>query len=294
MKNLSNVGLLMRTALILAGTLAGSFILFGQPAAAATDESGAVGIQATIPSPPPSRGATIAVPSNGAVFTSVPITVSGICPTGLLVKVFANNIFVGSVVCANGSYSLQVDLFSGQNDLVARDYDALDQAGPDSSTVSVNFSDAQFTQFGSQLTLSSAYAERGATPGQTLDWPILMNGGTGPYAISIDWGDGSTSLQSASTAGTINLSHTYNTAGIYKIIVKATDKNGNEAFLQLVGQATGAIQSSSKPSGGTIVKTKVLWWPTLVTFPLIISTFWLGRRHELRSLQEGIEKSRGA
>src|SRR5579862_8573775 len=128
-------------------------------------QSGSVGLEGTISTAPPTHGATIAVPGNGAVFTSVPITVSGLCPTGLLVKIFDNNVFVGSTLCAHGSYSLQIDLFSGRNDLIARVYDALDQAGPDSNTVTVTFNDAQFLQFGPQLTLTSAYAERGAPPG---------------------------------------------------------------------------------------------------------------------------------
>src|ERR1039458_1665129 len=101
--------------------------------------SGSIGLQGTISTAPPTRGATIAIPSNGAVFTAVPITVSGLCPSNLLVKIFSNNIFVGSTVCSNGSYSLQVDLFGGRNGLVARVYDSLGQAGPDSNTVTVTF-----------------------------------------------------------------------------------------------------------------------------------------------------------
>lgn len=282
-------GQLIRAAVVLAGFIMGSVTLFAQPAVAITNQSGAIGIQGTIPSPPPSRGATIVVPNNGAIFTDVPITVSGLCPTGLLVKIFDNNVFVGSVVCVNGSYSLQIDLFSGRNDLVARVYDALDQAGPDSNTVTVTFNDAQFLQFGSHVTLSSVYAERGAPPGTELDWPVLLNGGTGPYAISVDWGDGSPSdLFSVDSAGTINLKHVYKIAGIYKIIVKATDKNGGEAFLQLVGQATGATQNNDKGSN-VIIEKDVLWWPALAMLPLIFAAFWIGRRHELYTLRKRVK-----
>src|SRR5579884_2609064 len=221
--------------------------------AAADQKSGAIGIQGIIPSPPPSQGATIAVPANGTIYTNIPITVSGLCPTGLLVKIFANNVFVGSTTCVNGSYSVQVDLFSGQNDLVARVYDALDQPGPDSNTVSVTFQNAQFLQYGSHVYLSSAYAERGAPPNTELDWPILISGGTAPYALSVDWGDGSApDLISEASAGTVDISHTYKQAGIYTVVIKATDKNGGEAFLQVVGQATGAIQSNSKGKGSSL------------------------------------------
>jgi hypothetical protein len=268
-------------------------LLSFMPAAyAATEKSGSVGLQGVIPSPPPSRGATIINPGNGAVFTSLPITVNGICPTGLLVKIFSNNVFVGSTMCSGGSYSLQVDLFSGQNDLVARVYDALDQAGPDSNKVTVTFRDAQFLQLGPKLTLTSTYAQRGAAPNSQLDWPILLDGGTGPYALSVDWGDGTPpDLISVTSAGTINIKHTYKVAGIYKIVVKATDKNGNKAFLQLVGQATGAIQNQSKSNNGgnLIIKRELLWWPALEMLPFVLAAFWLGGRHAVQAKQKRIQ-----
>lgn len=256
--------------------------------------AGSVGLQGTISTAPPSRGATIAVPGNGAVFTSVPITVSGLCPSGVLVKLFSNNVFVGSTLCTNGSYSLQVNLFSGRNDLVARVYDSLDQAGPDSNTVSVTFNDAQFDQYGTHVSLTSPYAERGAPPGSELDWPVILSGGTGPYAISVDWGDGSTTdLLSQDVAGTINLKHVYKIAGIYKVIIKATDKNGGTAFLQVVGQATGAVQSNDKgKNGSAVVIRELLWWPAILMVPLIVAAYWSGRRAELYSLRKQLEKTR--
>jgi hypothetical protein len=258
-----------------------SVIIPGISSAAAQTGSGAVGIEGTIPSSPPSRGASISVPANGASFSTDPITVSGICPTGLIIKIFDNNVFVGSTICSGGSFSIQIDLFSGTNEITAIDYDSLGQAGPTSNTATVTYVNNQFADYGVHVALSSAYAERGAQPGSELDWPILLSGGTGPYAISVDWGDGSSSeLLSQSSVGTINIHHTYSNAGIYNVIVKATDKNGEEAFLQLVGQATGAIQSNNKSSNSSnqIIQKKVIWWPALVLIPLTITAFWLGRK----------------
>lgn len=257
-------------------------------------KSGSVGLQGTISSGPPTRGATISVPGNGAGFSTVPITVSGICPNGLLVKIFSNNVFVGSTYCNGGSYSVQVNLFSGRNDLVARVYDALDQAGPDSNLVSVTFNDTQFATYGTRVTLTSVFALRGAPPNQLLTWPIILSGGVGPYAISVDWGDGSpTDLFSQESAGAITLKHTYKTAGLYQVLVKATDKNGGTAFLQLVAQATGAGQDTvKKASDNSVVKTQVIWWPVLLMLPLIVAAFWVGRRHELYTLRKRLEKSR--
>lgn len=255
-------------------------------------QSGSIGLEGTISSAPPKHGATITVPSGGTIFTSIPITISGLCPTNLLVKVFDNGVMVGSTVCSNGSYSLRIDLFSGRNDIVVRVYDALDQAGPDSNKITVIFNDASFLQFGTHVTLTSAYAERGAPPGTELDWPVVLNGGVGPYAISVDWGDGTAAdLISESAPGTVTLKHTYKSAGVYQVIVKATDKNGGEAFLQLVGQATGAIQNNKSGGNNNNVTTqvKVVWWPLVAIVPLLLLSFWLGGRHRIKVLRRELE-----
>jgi len=261
--------------------------------------TGSVALEATISSPPPSQAAVILNPTNGRSFSSLPVTVSGTCPDKTLVKLFSNNIFIGSTTCTNSAFSLQVDLFEGNNDLIARVYDDLDQAGPDSNTVHVTFDDANNTAFESRVTLTSDYARKGANPGQTLTWPIIISGGTGPYAISVDWGDGKpASLKSVTFAGPFDVDHVYDSAGVYRIIVKATDTKGTAAYLQLVGVANGAVASTGTNGSNagqtktiTITKTQVVLWPSLVAIPLILLTFWIGRRYELLSLRKRIENS---
>jgi hypothetical protein len=261
-------------------------------------QEGAIGVEGKIPSEPPKTGATIVTPRNGQTFTNIPVTVSGLCPTGLLVKVFSNNVFVGATVCERGSYTILVDLFSGRNDLVAKVFDSLDQPGPDSNKVTVTFDDDQFNPFNTTLlNLTSIFAQRGADPGERLTWPVILSGGTGPYAISVDWDDEkSDDLISTEFTGTIDLSHVYDNAGIYKVIVKATDKNGLVAFLQLVAVANGAITAGSEGGDseeGTRIVGQVLWVPTLIAVPLIFVSFWLGRRYELAALRRHLEAHRG-
>jgi hypothetical protein len=270
------------------------FLSWSPSASAVTNpQSGSNGLEGKISSPPPTKGATITTPANGASFTTLPVTVNGLCPTGLLVELFSNNVFVGSVLCTSGSYTLQIDLFSGKNDLIARVYDALNQAGPDSNTVSVNYNDNQTNALGSRVTLSSPYGRKGADPGSKLDWPIIISGGSGPYALSVDWGDNSpASLQSVAFPGNINISHTYKSAGVYRVIVKATDANGNSAYLQLVGVANGKVSGTGATGGSNNTTTtivKVIWWPAAVCVPLLAIAFWLGRHSELLSIRHSIE-----
>lgn len=259
-------------------------------------QSGSTGVQGEVLAPPPSTAPSITIPSNGQVFSSVPITVGGLCSGSYMVKVFSNGVFVGSAICANGSFSLQIDLFSGKNDLITYQYDSLDQQSPASATTTVTFNDAQYSSVGSHVMLTSDYARRGANPGQTLSWPISISGGSEPYALSVDWGDGKPAeLISQPYPGTVNIKHVYDTAGTYAVIIKATDQNGEVAYLQLVGVANGnATQSSGAGGNGkgqtTTTITKVLWWPAVVLLFLAFISFWLGRRYELAALRKRIEE----
>lgn len=258
-------------------------------------KDGSVGVEGTIPSPAPTQAATIVQPANGQTFSTTPVTVSGFCPANTIVKIFSNGIFVGSAVCTNNSYTLQVSLFSGKNDLVARVFDALDQQGPDSNVVSVTFNDAQFNQFGSRVLLTSQYARRAADPSQTLSWPIILSGGIGPYAITVDWGDGSAvDLKSVPFAGVVNLDHVYKVAGTYKVTFKAVDANGTSAYLQVIAVAVGASKTnqsaSSSSQQSTTVESRVSWQPMAGMALFAPISFWLGRRYELAALRKRIEQ----
>ncbi len=287
----------MITLLALLVTFAGAMFMMSQASFAASS-SGAVGITGTISAPPPTKGASITFPNNGQSFTTLPVTVTGLCPDGLLVKIFKNNVFSGSVDCTNGSYSLKIDLFTGTNDLVARVYDSLDQPGPDSSLVRVSFADNK-EGAGSRVSVTSNYAKRGAFPKETLTWPIIISGGSGPYAVSVDWGDGKAAdLFSQPFPGSFDIKHVYDSAGVYNIVVKVVDRDGVTAFLQLVGVGNGPLSQTGTNSsnGGTAasqpagVKTKIIWQPAVAIFPFIISTFWLGKKYELHMLRKKISR----
>lgn len=258
-------------------------------------QTSGVGVQGTISSPPPTQAATITSPTNGAVFTELPITVRGFCPNGLLVKLFKNNVFSGSVPCQNGSYSLQSDLFSGRNDLVARVYDQLDQAGPDSNAVAVTFNDnAAQTAIAPRVNLTSNYAKKGANPKEDLTWPIIISGGTPPYAVSVDWGDGtSADVYTVTSAGQFEIKHQFSQSGQYQVLIKAADKNGVIAYLQVTAIGNGEVKDSNVAGASTTSapgKTVILWQPAVIAIPLVVTTFWLGRRFELKRIKTRLSR----
>lgn len=258
---------------------------------------GSYGLQAVKKQAPPTQGATITTPGGGATSTS-PITVSGICPTGLLVQVYNNGVMVGAVMCVGGSFSLQVSLFSGTNELSAIVYDDLGQAGPVSNIVTITYNATNFTAFGSLVTLTSSYGRRAAPAGDVLTWPLQLTGGTGPYAFSIDWGDGTKpELKSQALAGVVNISHTYKKAGIYTINITVTDVNGVSAFLQLVAVASGQVdgtqeQPKEEVKTQIVAKPTIMWVPTIIGFALLLPSYWLGRRSQMVSIRHKMMRER--
>ncbi len=261
---------------------------------------GSIGLEATKTQPPPTQGATITTPGSGSSFANSPITVNGICPNGLLVQVYNNGVMVGSVMCAGGSFSIQVSLFAGANELSALVYDDLDQVGPASNTVTVNYTDTRFTAFGSLITLTSSYGRRSAQVGNPLSWPLQLSGGTGPYAFSIDWGDGSKpELKSQALSGVVTILHTYKKAGIYRVNITVTDVNGVAAFLQLIAVSSGKVDGETAGASASDTDSKaatpppqILWAPTAVSLVLLFPAFLLGRLSQITSLRNKMLKER--
>lgn len=287
-------------ALLILGVPLLSLALFSQSASAQLNpiptpdpKPGSYGIGATKTQEAPTQGATITTPGSGASYTESPITVSGICPAGLIVQIYNNGVMVGSVMCENGSFSLQVGLFAGINELTATVFDDLEQAGPASNVVTVNYTNAQFSAFGQLVTLTSSYGRRSAAANANLGWPLQLSGGSGPYAFSIDWGDGGAAeLKSEALAGVINIQHTYKRAGIYRVNVRVVDANGVSAFLQVIAVSSGEVAAAAAEEEKSGTRTVVLWIPAAIAFGLLLPVFWLGRRSQIVSLRNRMLKER--
>src|SRR5690606_18971659 len=161
-----------------------------------------------------------------------------------------------------------------------------------SNTISVTHNDLNLSAFGALITLTSNYGRRAANPGQLLTWPLQVSGGTGPYAFSINWGDGSEpDLKSSPLAGEVEISHVYARPGVYQVTVKVTDVNGVSAFIQLVAIANGEPAATTDVADQRIVlRTEIIWWPAFVTMILIPLTYWLGRRSQMVTLRKKLER----
>jgi hypothetical protein len=252
--------------------------------------SGSIAVTGTVPGPAPTTQARILTPVNGSTVTNLPGTVSGICKAGLVISIYSNGIFIGSTVCSTGgSFNLPVNLFVGTNILIARVSDALGQYGPDSDAVTVTYSSPTLNlpsgvAAARQFFLTTDSPSRGGTPTNALTASVTIVGGFAPYALNVDWGDGSTQLVSRQFDGALALSHTYAQAGVYHVTITGTDGSGNSALLQIVTVINGpvAVTGASTNNGPTIL---VSVWPLYVLASLFVFMFYLGERRELHKLR---------
>jgi len=286
---------------ILVGLLLVGFSVNAYVAADARDpQAGSVGLTGSMPGKPPTVAATITKPKDQQHFSTSPIEVAGTCPAGTLVEIYKNNIFGGSAQCDNsGKYSLDVDLLYGQNILIAQVYDSLNQAGPQSSPVTVyydaslpNGAALSFLNFGGgQLLIITDAVYRGSFPGDTLSVPLSILGGTGPYAVNIQWGDSSNKVIPRSDNSVFNATHVYKKAGIYRITIQVTDAQQQSAFISVTsiinGQPAAYGSTSDSNSSKTAVTNKlVVLWPLYAILITMVISFWLGERREKHVLMK--------
>jgi hypothetical protein len=257
--------------------------------------SDSVSLTGSVPETPPKVAATITSPRDGQHFSISPVNIAGTCTKGALIEIYKNDIFAGSTPCDDsGKFSFDVDLLYGKNILVAKIFDVLNQAGPDSSPVTV-FYDAQPPNTGSitslnlsgtQLILSTDAVYRGKFPDQMLNVPVSIIGGVAPYAVSVDWGDAGNNVIPRGNTTVFNASHAYKKPGIFKIILKGTDSDQRVAFLQVAAFINGqpsviAASATNKPSPNWLF----LILPLLAVAVTLVASFWLGERREKRILQ---------
>jgi len=279
--------MLMLTGILLAGTSVSSFAASTPPAA------GSVGLSGKMPATAPKTAPTITSPVSGLTVSSTPITVSGICATDTIVEVFKNDIFAGASNCgADKTFAILTDLLFGSNNLIARAYDALDQASPDSNAVSVFYNgqlpgissiDGSNT-LGQQLVLHTSAVFRGIEPNQQLAIPLDIIGGTAPFSLSFNWGDGGQDLVTRSDNVSFSTYHAYKRPGTFQVTIKASDIRGQSAMLTTIVIVNGPSQVMASTTNGaapTGIDSKLLiLWPLYLLAIVAVISYWLGEKRE--------------
>lgn len=276
------------------------FLLIFAPAATANaqTESGSISIGGTVLGPAPENPPTIDVPVHNSSTNDKQVRVSGVCQSGLVIKVFRNAIFAGSALCQqDNSYEVTIDVIEGRNDLLARQYDLLNQPSPDSDKVVVfcaseasTPSQTSVAKF--QLVIDYDYHFQGIFVGEGFRLPIHFVGGTGPYAVSVDWGDNNSDVASREETGEFFMDHTYETSGPKTVRIKVSDAENQQASLEFALIVSGPPSSATALTGNETAVNQAQWrmvlWASLtmgaISFAagFLVATFSDTLRHKFR------------
>jgi hypothetical protein len=260
-------------------------------------------LKGTVPGVAPTEPAVITSPADGTHFTAVPIDVSGTCPTETIVRLYRNNVFSGETFCdTNGAFSIESDLFEGENTLKARIFNYGETEGPESDTIKVVYDippaaalpTAQKQQPSAQapitqLVLTGENKYQGYNVGETASWHLRIEGGVGPYNLALNWGDGSSDTLTRTDKGEFTISHIYKKASRanswFVAKIGATDSIGQSATLQFVTIVNSAKVVASTDNNDDSLQTLqlvkkqlLLGWPLYIVTVLMLVSFWLGER----------------
>ena len=209
--------------------------------------------------------ATLDEPTEGQVFTTSPIRVTGTCPDDSYVVLYRNAAMSGVAVCSTeNTYDIETSLYPNYNILKIQAFNLTDDAGPLTPEITVVYlppavippvtptsprvpnpttlnpatsttrpGEATTQNVGIPL-LTSLFNYQTFITGEAFTWVLDVAGGKAPYQIKTEWGDGTSSLQTVSSSTSLQIAHQYKKAGVYAVKVVAVDAAGNQSMLQLV------------------------------------------------------------
>lgn len=233
---------------LLAGMLTALLITGSLPAAVWAEN---LEVTAKIPYEVPTQAATIQPALNGSTSTDAVIIVSGTCQAMspvTIVSVWRGGVLLGSTICS-GSYSMQIMLAEGENQLIARTANLDGVYGPDSTVTTVrlqlpvvippatNPGNSDFPDVAEKARATGQAARSGLRLGATQPFSVLsgstqtdiiltVSGGLPGYKLSINWGNGVTEQHRLSAGGTFTYTARYDRPGTYIVHAQIVDDQG--------------------------------------------------------------------
>jgi hypothetical protein len=253
-------------------------------------------VSGTLEVPAPTAGAIITQPADDSTTASADTLVAGNCPITSpqpIEVITMDNTVVGSAVCdSNNTFSMPVRLTPGDHAFVVRTFSITSQQGPDSQPVRVTYQPKGQAdeQTALQLTTKAPFSVLGTD--HTAIWNGTITGGSPPYHIIIDWGDGNREEHSLHTANQ-QYAHRYATLVSYNAIFAISDDNGNMAQQQYAATAYTALpaaraaltgDTTSDSGTGTAVSARTMAgiYGLFMTTVAVSGIIWLEAKHAAR------------
>ncbi|HSX15680.1 MAG TPA: hypothetical protein VLF40_02730 [Candidatus Saccharimonadales bacterium] len=275
----------LAVVLVLAGVVMVATALLQHAAASAFSVGGVVAIT------PPKVSATISTPVAGATLTSQDELVAGTCPlvtphVAVVIKMDGN--VAGSAMCDdNENFAMPLRFAAGAHTLVAQVFTLTGGQGPDSQPSTVTYKPTRNTPVATGITASSEDTFSVIGGDQTAKWDGTISGGTAPYNVIINWGDGQRenhTITLASANLNQHFTHKYDTVQSYNSLVAISDADGHSVQLQYAAvsytvPAPMAVVSSTSP---LVTPTIAGLYGLFITVVAVSSIIWLEAKHAAR------------
>lgn len=277
-------------------------------------------VTATVPAPIPAGYPTIDVPAKGSSTTSDIVTVSGRCPVitpAIIIAIYRNSLLAGSVQCdSGGGYSVPISLEPGQNKLVATVVTITNGIGNSSEEMVVN-KDTQQAEIPVALGQKEKVEdlERYTPLLRVLakDVYVLLNmdgkgtwrgsiaGGTAPYQIAFNWGDGFIDRRTVFDNSEQTFIHDYEIVQPRALVISVTDATGVTTALRSMAIALDVKQTGliiDKKAGelgvhpfiGFIHKNALTIYVSTVS--ALVFLWYIERGHHILSIREMMARMR--
>ncbi|MFZ2544851.1 MAG: hypothetical protein WAW80_02655 [Candidatus Saccharimonadales bacterium] len=193
-------------------------------------------VTAVVPAVMPDGAPVITSPKDNSSINSGQVQITGTCPTSqplVIIAIYDNDVLAGSGQCmADGTFSVSITLYVGNNTIVAIMHTMTGQIGAKSTIININRVSSIHQSFGIPLRIigSDVFLQISADGG--VVWRGQVVGGVAPYALKIDWGDGTTDSYEITDQAEQMFPHTYKDRQFYKVIISVVDANGDAQSIQ--------------------------------------------------------------
>jgi len=246
------------------------------------------GIYALVPGPVPHTSAIISTPAANTTSQSSDTLVGGSCPIitpQVTVVLTMDGTLAGSAVCdPNNDFALPISLSPGAHTLVAKTYTSTSGQGPDSQPVQIAYQPARAAPQPAAVMLSPAAPFTILSANRTATWDGAVSGGTAPYHVLVDWGDGKRDNYTV-TADAQHFTHHYAVLQSYNARVAASDTTGQsvqqqyaESYTSLAATPAITLASTTTPSPSVVAGL----YGMFLTVLSVACIFWVESKHAAR------------
>jgi len=154
--------------------------------------------------------------------------------------------------------------------------------------------EVKVNEFIEPFLITSDYRYKAYRSGQVTSHTLALAGGTAPYTLTIDWGDGKTEQITRTDRAEFSVSHLYKPSDSpesnYPVVVSAVDVRGATTLLQLVTVVKGTpavvVGRQGVSAGFVSGLQRWLWvvWPVYVAVVLMALSFWIGEQEAYKRL----------